>query len=389
MLVRWVGTRSNRQSGPATWQPLQLLFREATSAQSHQAAARLHTFRYGRHADSQIIRHQLRYVPRLSFTRYYNSLGAYKTASQMGTGWRHTYSRALDEEPDKQQVARFSAPVNESSTYSSDSDACTLGWDEIKSSVWSGDLASATASISGGNVCTISSGGSTAAYFPIRTAHGWTNYQAPTSIRTITRADGRNFKFEQSGLDWVNVLDASVQLEESGSDWIFIDANDTKETFDSSGRLISISTRNGQTETLEYDLTAAQGGDDNPATLDRVTGPFGHTLTFVYDVNGHLDSITTPDGTVQYGYDSNNNLTSATYPDLSTRQYVFEDTGLLNHLTGIIDENGDRFATWAFDTAGRAVLSELAGGKEQVQFTYNTDGSTTVTMGNGATVRAS
>jgi len=30
-----------------------------------------------------------------SFTRYYNSRGAYRSAGRVGAGWRHTYSRTL------------------------------------------------------------------------------------------------------------------------------------------------------------------------------------------------------------------------------------------------------------------------------------------------------
>lgn len=320
----------------------------------------------------------------LSFARYYNSLGPFRTAGQIGAGWRHTYSRALDEQPDKHPVARFSAPANESASYDVDSDACTEGWDDIKSSVWSGDLASATASFSTGNVCKISSGGNTVAYFPVRAVSGWTDYQAPSSIRTITRPDGGNYKFEQSGSDWVNVLNPSVQLEESGSDWIFTDSNDTEETYNSAGQLVTIEKRTGQTETLEYDLTAAQGGDDDSATLDRVTGPFGHTITFAYDANGRLESITTPDGTVQYEYDSKNNLVTVTYPDDTSRAYLYEDEDLPTHLTGIEDENDDLYASWSYDDAGRATHSEHGTNTEEVDFTYNANGTTTIDLGSGA-----
>lgn len=320
----------------------------------------------------------------LSFERYYNSIGALRTNGQIGTGWRHTYSRRLDEQPDIEPLSRFAAPANESSSYSSESDACTLGWAEISATVWSGDLASATASFSGGNVCTISSGGATVAYFPVRSVYGWASYTSPATVRTVTRPDGRSYRFELSGSNWVNVLNPSVKLETMGSTWVFTDTDDTEETFDSSGRLISITARNGQTQTLEYNVTSAQGGDDNPGTLDKVTGAFGHTLTFVYGQTGHLASVETPDGPISFDYDGSNNLTAAVYPDGTSRTYVYEDGSLINHLTGIVDENGDRFATWAYDMAGRAILSERGGAKERVQFVYNADGSTTLTMGNGA-----
>jgi YD repeat-containing protein len=64
--------------------------------------------------------------------------------------------------------------------------------------------------------------------------------------------------------------------------------------------------------------------------------------------------------------------------NMSTRNASFPNT-----LTGIIDENGQRFATWAYDTQGRAVSSQHAGGADLTTLTYNIDGSTSVTDANG------
>lgn len=44
-----------------------------------------------------------------------------------------------------------------------------------------------------------------------------------------------------------------------------------------------------------------------------------------------------------------------------------------------------RYATWAYDAEGRAILSEHANGAERTELTYHADGSTTVTEVNGGT----
>jgi RHS repeat-associated protein len=319
----------------------------------------------------------------LMFARYYNSKGPYKTGYKMAPGWRHTYSRSIDEEPDRWATVSFASPASQSSFYASASDACISGWDDIKSTVWSGDHASATASFAGGNVCKIENAGSTIAYLPVRSGPGWSGFTPPAAIKTVTRSNGASYHFEFDGAGWINRLNPALRLEQSGSDWIFTDSEDAKETYDSSGKLISITYRNGQTETLVYTLTAAQGGDDDLSTLDEVTGPFGHSLSFSYDASGRLRTITSADGEITYLYD-NDKLDTVRYADLSECRYLYEDADLPAHLTGIIDENGDRFATWAYDDAGRAILSEHAGGKEQVQFGYNLNGTTTLNMGSGA-----
>lgn len=320
----------------------------------------------------------------LSFERYYNSKGPHKTANGMGVGWRHTYSRELDEKPDKYPLPRFLAPANRSQSYVTPEFACEIGWDDIRNIVWAGDLASATATYAGGNVCEISLGGSVVAYFPIRDAKATAAYAPAPGVRTITRANGSIIQFQQSGTEWINVLNPAFRLEQSGSNWAFTDTSDTREIYGPNGKLLSITRRNGQTQTLDYDLAAAEGGDDDSSTLDRVTGPFGHTLTFTYDTDGRLDIVTTPDGAIQLGYDADNNQTTVTYPDLTARQYEYTDPDLRNHMTGLVDENGIHFASWDYDDAGRAILSELAGGKERVELAYNADGTTTVTLADGS-----
>ena len=68
----------------------------------------------------------------LSFARFYNSKGAYNTASDSATGWRHSYSRRIDEAPDQKPNVLFSKPANQSKLYATASDACTTGWSDIK-----------------------------------------------------------------------------------------------------------------------------------------------------------------------------------------------------------------------------------------------------------------
>src|ERR1700722_9561797 len=127
-------------------------------------------------------------------------------------------------------------------------------------------------------------------------------------------------------------------------------------------------TRAGLTTALSYDATGI--------FVTKVTGPFGHVMSFAYDANGHVSQMTAPDGGVYtYTYDANNNLTSVTYPDGTKKQYLYENTSFPNALTGIIDENNARFATYAYDTQGRAVSSQHAGGAELTTVTYNADGT--------------
>jgi uncharacterized protein RhaS with RHS repeats len=64
--------------------------------------------------------------------------------------------------------------------------------------------------------------------------------------------------------------------------------------------------------------------------------------------------------------------------------YVYEDPNFKYGLTGIIDENGNRYSTIVYDdssgaTSGFALSRQNAGGANQTTVVYNSDGSRLVT----------
>lgn len=230
-------------------------------------------------------------------------------------------------------------------------------------------------------------------------AHWRSNYdQALVFVDATTidayRSDGKVYQFTLSGSSWspdVDITDILTELTDGAGNiigWRYTTAEDIQEDYNTNGQWVSVMNRAGLTQILTYDLAAVDGGDDNSATLDRVTGAFGRTLTLSYDGNVRIATVTDPAGqTYTYGYGANNNLISVTYPDATpadstdnpTRIYHYENTSFPNALTGITDENGDRFATWGYDGQGRANHSEQAGGAGLVDIVYNADGSSTVT----------
>lgn len=204
------------------------------------------------------------------------------------------------------------------------------------------------------------------------------NIEPGSNTIHVTRDDGRveNFAKNADGIwqadpDITNQLIALVDANNQQTGWQLLTSEDTKEIFTLDGRLASVTTRAGQTTTLSY---------DSNNRLSSVIGHFGHSLIFDYDLGNRVSSITVPDGGVyRYSYDAKNNLASVIYPDKTLRQYLYENTAFIHALTGIIDENGKRFASWTYDTQGRATSSQHAGGAELTTVAYNTDGSATVT----------
>ena len=242
------------------------------------------------------------------------------------------------------------------------------------------------------NSSTVAASGSAGQHW--RTSYDRSLRMAADTLTEIYRPDGMVNKYQYSNNAWTAMPDITDRLVEitdgagNRTGWRYILADDTVEEYNMSGQLVLITNRAGLTQTLVYDLDSAQGGDGNPETLDTVTDNFGRKLSFTYDTSGRISTLTDPAGGIySYAYDVNGNLLSVTYPDGTpgdnsdnpARTYHYEDPNFNHALTGITDENGNRIATWGYDTKSRAVFSEHAGGTERVDLVYNADGTTTVT----------
>jgi RHS repeat-associated protein len=215
---------------------------------------------------------------------------------------------------------------------------------------------------------------------------------------TALRGDGQKLNFNyNSGTGTYVPADTDVPytLTVSGSDYILTDTNDTKETYDSNGLLNSIVYRNSYTQTLDYTSN----------NLTEVSDNQGRSLTFTYNTDGTLATMTDPDGKVYlYVYDnpyatipndpySPRRLISVTYPsDLPghtpTITYLYEIPETPSALTGVSDELNNRYLTWGYDSAtGQATSSELAGGADHTTVAYNADGTKTVTFPLGEQIK--
>jgi RHS repeat-associated protein len=198
-----------------------------------------------------------------------------------------------------------------------------------------------------------------------------------TSVQ-VTRASQKTLTFNLVGSTWTpdpDVNDRLVQQTNSSgatTGWVLTAGNDSIETYNAAGVLISIATRAGLTQTLSYN---GQG------QLSTVTDPFGRKLTFTYDGSGRISTMTDPAGRINtYSYDASNNLASVTWPDGTSQQYVYEHPAFPNALTGIFDELGTRYVTFTYNSAGLAVASNLSGGVERYSFAYNLAGNSTASM---------
>ncbi len=197
------------------------------------------------------------------------------------------------------------------------------------------------------------------------------------------REDGTSRIFRKRGSTWTTFgsRDTVAGLSDGAgtlTGWQYTVAETgAVETYGTNGKLLSVRERNGRTTTLIYSPSHQ---------LMQVTAPTGRKLTFAYDLQGRIIIVAAPDGAItQYAYSASGMLTAVTWPGNVTRQYVYEDARFPTALTGVIDEAGVRYATYAYDDQGRAITSELTGGTDRYQFQYQTNGQTTVTLPSGTT----
>ena len=151
--------------------------------------------------------------------------------------------------------------------------------------------------------------------------------------------------------------------------------DDTTWQFNAAGQLQTITQRNGWTTTYNYS-TAATPVSVAPAAglLISVNNQFGRAINFTYNATSQLIGVTTPDGqTTSYSYDGAANtarLVTITYPGNAARTYLYENTTFPQLLTGITDEAGNRYETLAYDSQGRGISTELAGGANKYTIAY-------------------
>jgi YD repeat-containing protein len=187
-------------------------------------------------------------------------------------------------------------------------------------------------------------------------------------------------------------------------------ADDSVETYDATGKLLSIKQRNGWLTTLTYsDATTPAAIAPRAGLLISVKNQFGRELKFTYDPQGRIAEVLPPGAIsgqpagsaispIRYVYNeaaslgagvpAQSQLTSIVWQDGSVRRYHHEDGRWPQAVTGITDEAGVRYGSYAYDAQGRVTRSELAGGAERLDFAYTSDASgkptTTVTDYTGA-----
>ena len=193
---------------------------------------------------------------------------------------------------------------------------------------------------------------------------GWRHtYQKKLSIGSgsvvLISREGKGEPWQKINGVWVGPAYSDVALIESDSGFEVDRQNNFSEFYDTEGRILRTRDPNSFETSYQYGL----GG-----FLEKVSNNYGDSILFEYSNRKLIKVIVSDSEEYTYQYDSNDNLVSVTYPDQTpldssdnpTKTYHYENNpDFPNHLTGITDENGERYATFAYDDSGKAIVSEL------------------------------
>ena len=217
-----------------------------------------------------------------------------------------------------------------------------------------------------------------------------------TYIRLVTatalvveRPDGQELNFTFNGSQWVPDSDVGYVLNSSPGVYLLTNPDNSGVSYQASfpealarpvAIIPDITNPGTNTQTLTY---------DSSNRLINVTDVLGRQLTFTYQGN-LLSTVKTPDGLVMtYGFNSsgvtpgvNDRLASVSFSTkpATSISYLYENAGLPFALTGLIDQNGKRYASWTYDGFGRALTSQHGTGADLITVSYDdATGNRTVT----------
>jgi YD repeat-containing protein len=178
------------------------------------------------------------------------------------------------------------------------------------------------------------------------------------------RGDGSFWSFGANGSSLSVAAPANVNatLSQGTSHWTITLQNGEQRLFDNtSGNLISIIDRNGNTTQLSY---------DSVDRLVTVTDPASRHLYFSY-ANGSsllVVGVTSDVGlSLSYAYNSQGRLIQVTNPDLSTISFSYDSNSFISSVT---DSQGKIFESHTYDSSGHGLTSTRALGVDSVTINY-------------------
>ncbi|MDH4319453.1 MAG: DUF6531 domain-containing protein, partial [Desulfobulbaceae bacterium] len=180
----------------------------------------------------------------------------------------------------------------------------------------------------------------------------------------LIEATGQHVTFTGNGDGtWSSKTGKLRKITVNSAGYTLNEPNGTARLFSVSGKLKEIKWKKNEAITLTYQ-------NDRVSTIND---SFGRTLTFAYNDQNLLESLSSPIGLFTYQYNENGDLIVVHRPDNSIRKYLHDDQNDIHKITGVINEEGQNIITVSYDEKGRVISSALTGNSEALTIEYLDD----------------
>lgn len=214
---------------------------------------------------------------------------------------------------------------------------------------------------------------------------GWRHsYQRELRIGSLPHTiifvadDGKEIALENVGAHWAAPSHRKERLYQEADGYRLELPGKTTEYYDLDGRLQRVAFRNGLEIKISYGA--------NQLSVQR----FDSTLTITKNGRGQVTSVLTPEGDeFRYYWERGtgvSRLVKVIFPDDTPETNADDDTHYYHYdakwpsnIAKVVDRFGRIISEVAYDARGRAVSSQAELGAGRSEFTYNANGSTTVT----------
>jgi YD repeat-containing protein len=180
------------------------------------------------------------------------------------------------------------------------------------------------------------------------------------------RSDGSYWSFGigNGQLRVIAPANVNAALEEINGYLTLTFQNGEQRRFDNtSGSLVAIVDRNGNTTQLTY---------DSLGRLATVTDPVSRHLYFTYANASYtflVSAVTSDVGlSLAYSYDAQGRLSQVTEPDLTTLTFAYDSQ---SRILSVTDSNGKIIESHTYDAGARGLTSSRAAGVDAVTITYS------------------
>jgi YD repeat-containing protein len=206
----------------------------------------------------------------------------------------------------------------------------------------------------------------------------------------VALGDGRSLTFRQSGSRFDATGTTRYRFAAEGTGYLLLDPDQLRlDRFDATGRLLEVAFAQGGRIVFHYsDAATPPEVAPAPGYLLAALDGFGRGVNLSYELpqggradrDGRVRQLLDPSGrAINFGYGANGMLSDLTWQDGHVRRFVFADARFPWALTAIVDERQQVTSSFGYDAAGRAMLTERAGGANRHVVQYFDPPAVTIT----------